>query len=93
MILLVIAILALGFGIVKLISLPFGGISTDLNVFYGLAARRDRDRRARVLRAKTAETRAGRARRAARRALALSAAAESHAPVCGRYTLATPEPG
>jgi hypothetical protein len=36
-ILLVIAILALGFGIVKLVSLPFGGISTDLNVFYGLA--------------------------------------------------------
>jgi hypothetical protein len=36
-ILLVIAVLALGFGIVKLVSLPFGGISTDLNVFYGLA--------------------------------------------------------
>jgi hypothetical protein len=35
-ILLVIAILALGFGIVKLLSLPFGGISTDLNIFYGL---------------------------------------------------------
>jgi hypothetical protein len=35
-ILLVIVVLALGFGIVKLISLPFGGISTDLNVFYGL---------------------------------------------------------
>jgi membrane protein implicated in regulation of membrane protease activity len=36
-ILLVIVILALGFGIVKLISLPFGGVSTDLNIFYGLA--------------------------------------------------------
>jgi hypothetical protein len=35
-ILLVIVILALGFGIVKLISLPFGGVSTDLNIFYGL---------------------------------------------------------
>jgi hypothetical protein len=35
-ILLVILVLALGFGIVKLISLPLGGISTDLNVFYGL---------------------------------------------------------
>src|SRR5215831_19712442 len=35
-ILLVIVVLALGFGIVKLISLPFGGVSTDLNVFYGL---------------------------------------------------------
>jgi hypothetical protein len=36
-ILLVVLILALGFGIVKLISLPFGGVSTDLNIFYGLA--------------------------------------------------------
>ena len=36
-ILLVILVLALGFGIVKLVSLPFGGISTDLNIFYGLA--------------------------------------------------------
>jgi hypothetical protein len=35
-IVLIIVILALGFGIVKLISLPFGGISTDLNIFYGL---------------------------------------------------------
>ena len=35
-ILLVILVLALGFGIVKLISLPLGGISTDLNIFYGL---------------------------------------------------------
>jgi hypothetical protein len=34
---LIIAILALGFGIVKLVSLPFGGLSTDLNIFYGLA--------------------------------------------------------
>jgi hypothetical protein len=36
-ILIVVVILALGFGIVKLISLPFGGVSTDLNIFYGLA--------------------------------------------------------
>jgi hypothetical protein len=36
-ILLVVLILALGFAIVKLISLPFGGLSTDLNIFYGLA--------------------------------------------------------
>jgi hypothetical protein len=35
-ILLVVVVLALGFGIVKLISLPFGGVSTDLNIFYGL---------------------------------------------------------
>jgi hypothetical protein len=35
-ILLIVAILALGFGIVELIALPFGGISTDLSIFYGL---------------------------------------------------------
>jgi hypothetical protein len=35
-ILLIIAVLAIGFGLVKLISLPFGGISTDLNIFYGI---------------------------------------------------------
>jgi hypothetical protein len=34
---LVIAILALGFGIVKLVALPFGGLSLDLSIFYGLA--------------------------------------------------------
>jgi hypothetical protein len=33
---LVIAILALGFGIVSLVALPFGGISLDLGIFYGL---------------------------------------------------------
>jgi hypothetical protein len=33
---LIAAILALAFGIVKLISLPFGGLSTDLNIFYAL---------------------------------------------------------
>ncbi len=32
----VIAILALGFGIVNLIALPFGGVSTDLGIFYGI---------------------------------------------------------
>jgi hypothetical protein len=31
----VIVVLALGFGIVKLIALPFGGVSTDLGIFYG----------------------------------------------------------
>ena len=36
-IVMIIAVLALGFGIVKLVSLPFGGLATDLNVFYGLA--------------------------------------------------------
>jgi hypothetical protein len=35
-IVLIVVILALGFGIVKLISLPFGGLSTDLNIFYGI---------------------------------------------------------
>jgi hypothetical protein len=36
-ILLIVAILALGFGIVKLVALPFGGLSLDLSIFYGLA--------------------------------------------------------
>lgn len=31
---LIVAILAIGFGIVKLIALPFGGLSTDLSIFY-----------------------------------------------------------
>ncbi len=35
-ILLIIAILAAGFGIVKLVALPFGGLSLDLSIFYGL---------------------------------------------------------
>ena len=34
-IVLIIVVLALGFGIVKLISLPFGGVGTDLAIFYG----------------------------------------------------------
>jgi hypothetical protein len=33
-IVLIVAILAIGFGLVKLIALPFGGLSTDLSVFY-----------------------------------------------------------
>lgn len=33
---LIIAILLLGFGIVKLVALPFGGLATDLSIFYGL---------------------------------------------------------
>jgi hypothetical protein len=36
-ILLVIVILAAAFGLVKLIALPLGGVSTDLAIFYGLA--------------------------------------------------------
>jgi hypothetical protein len=36
-VLLIVAILALGFGIVKLVALPFGGLSLDLSIFYGLA--------------------------------------------------------
>lgn len=34
---LVVGILAAGFGLVELVSLPFGGISLDLAIFYGLA--------------------------------------------------------
>jgi hypothetical protein len=36
-IVLIIAILALGFGLVELVALPFGGISLDLAIFYGIA--------------------------------------------------------
>ncbi len=35
-IVLVVAILVLGFGIVNLVALPFGGISLDLGIFYGV---------------------------------------------------------
>lgn len=35
-ILLVVAVLALGLGIVELVALPFGGISLDLAIFYGV---------------------------------------------------------
>ena len=35
-VLLIIAILLLGFGIVNLLALPFGGISLDLGIFYGI---------------------------------------------------------
>jgi hypothetical protein len=34
---LIVAVLALGFGIVNLVALPFGGLSLDLSIFYGLA--------------------------------------------------------
>jgi len=34
---LVVAILLVGFGVVNLVALPFGGISLDLGIFYGLA--------------------------------------------------------
>jgi hypothetical protein len=33
---LIVAILLAGFGIVKLVALPFGGLSLDLSIFYGL---------------------------------------------------------
>jgi hypothetical protein len=35
-IILIVAILLLGFGIVNLVALPFGGISLDLGIFYGI---------------------------------------------------------
>ena len=35
-VLLIVAILLIGFGIVNLIALPFGGISLDLAIFYGI---------------------------------------------------------
>jgi hypothetical protein len=36
-ILLVVAVLLAAFGIIKLIALPFGGLSLDLSIFYALA--------------------------------------------------------
>jgi hypothetical protein len=36
LVVLVLAILLLGFGIVNLVALPFGGVSLDLGIFYGL---------------------------------------------------------
>jgi hypothetical protein len=36
LVVLLIVILALGFGIVNLVALPFGGVSLDLSIFYGL---------------------------------------------------------
>jgi hypothetical protein len=35
-IVLILAVLAIAWGLVELIALPFGGISTDLSIFYGL---------------------------------------------------------
>jgi uncharacterized integral membrane protein len=35
-ILLIVAVLAIGIGLVNLVALPFGGISLDLGIFYGL---------------------------------------------------------
>ena len=35
-ILIIVAVLLLGFGIVSLIALPFGGMSLDLRIFWGL---------------------------------------------------------
>ncbi len=68
-IVLVIAILLLGFGIVNLVALPFGGISLDLAIFYGLVLvavaigvlayfGRRRQKRAQATRAEQVATRA-----------------------------------
>jgi membrane protein implicated in regulation of membrane protease activity len=68
---LVVAILAIGFGLVELVSLPFGGISLDLAIFYGIAlvvvalgvSAYFGRRRQRAARAKRAEETAARAAR------------------------------
>ncbi len=70
-ILLIVAILGIGFGLVELVSLPFGGISLDLAIFYGIALvvvalgvmayiGRRRQRAARAKRAEETAARAGR---------------------------------
>ena len=60
---LVILLLLLGFGIVELIALPFGGIGTGSAVFFGLAGGRRGRWRAGAPRAKAPEQGPGRARR------------------------------
>jgi hypothetical protein len=70
-VLLIVAILGIGFGLVELVSLPFGGISLDLAIFYGIALvvvalgvmayiGRRRQRAARAKRAEETAARAGR---------------------------------
>ena len=70
-ILLIVAVLGIGFGLVELVSLPFGGISLDLAIFYGIALvlvalgvlayfGRRRQRAARAKRAEEMAERAGR---------------------------------
>jgi hypothetical protein len=70
-ILLIVAILGIGFGLVELVSLPFGGISLDLAIFYGIALvvvalgvmayiGRRRQRAARAKRAEETAARTGR---------------------------------
>jgi hypothetical protein len=70
-IVLIIAVLLLGFGIVNLVALPFGGISLDLAIFYGLVLvvvvlavlaylGRRRQKRAQAERAEQAASRAAR---------------------------------
>ena len=90
-ILLIVAILGIGFGLVELVSLPFGGISLDLAIFYGIAlvvvalgvmAYIGR-RRQRAARAKRAEETAARAEPL--RPLGVFAGPER---MCGRYSLA-----
>ena len=83
-VLLIIAVLAIGFGIVNLVALPFGGISLDLGIFYGCRARADRARRADLLRPAAAETSEGGAGRPARRALRLIRARSDVRPLHAR---------
>ena len=67
LILAVVAAILLGWAIVQLIALPFGGIGTGVVVLLGLPARLPRARRADPVRAPAPEERAGARRRAARR--------------------------
>jgi len=85
--LLIVAILLLGFGIVNLISLPFGGISLDLGIFYGSSWCSWRSR-ARLLRTAPATPSPGERAEQIAAALALRPASDVR-----RYTLATPDPG
>ena len=61
LIVLIVAVLAIGFGIVELVALPFGGISLGHRDLLRLPAGRDRAGGVRVLRPAPSETRPGRA--------------------------------
>ena len=96
MIVLIVAILGLGFGIVNLVALPFGGISLDLAIFYGIVLvvvaigvlayfGRRRQKRAQAERSEQIAPAHALSR-------ALNQGSIAGRSMCGRYTLATPIP-
>ena len=80
---LVVALLVAGWGVVKLVALPFGGVGNVGAVLLGLLV---------VAVALGVLTLVGRRRQARARAAARGRADRSRAAVCGRYSLAAPNP-